>query len=275
MSSPYLLDNAAPQTQDRFASLQALFDPVTVRHLEAIGVGPGWRCLEVGAGNGSIADWLAVRAGPTGHVLATDLDPQRITATDPSTVEARQHDITRDPLPDSAFDLVHARLVLIHLPDRQVALASMVAALKPGGHLLLEDFDTTGHALCAHALEDDTLLDTVSRAFSTLLAARGGDTGYGRRLPHLLRQAGLSEVRADGYVAIGSGGSPISDLNQANIQQTRDQLIDAGLLTHQQIEQFYRRLADPRLTLMMPLLVSATGRRPVTRSTPPAPATGS
>jgi SAM-dependent methyltransferase len=270
MSSPYLLDNAAPQTPDRFTSLQALYDPVTERHLEDIGVRPGWRCLEIGAGSGSIARWLAGRAGPTGHVLATDLDPQQITtdaatgpAYNPAAIEVRKHDIICDPLPAAAFDLIHARLVLIHLPERDAVLDRMVAALKPGGHLLLEDFDATGRALCAHdPHDDDTLLNTVSRAFGTLLEAGGGDAAYGRRLPYLLRRAGLSDVHADGHVAIGAGGSPIADLNLANIRQTRDRLVGAGLLDDRQIDQFCHRIIDPNLTLMMPIMVSATGRRP-------------
>jgi predicted O-methyltransferase YrrM len=265
MSSPYQLDNSAPHTADRFASLQTLFDPVTVRHLEAIDVQAGWRCLEVGAGSGSIARWLAARTGPTGHVLATDLDPHLITigsANGQATIEVRRHDITSDPLPASTFDLIHARLVLMHLSDRQAVLTHMVTALKPGGHLLIEDFDTTGHAFCGHDPHDDALLTTVARAFSALLTARGADTTYSRHLPHLLRQAGLSDVRADGHVAIGIGGSPIADLNRANIQQTRDQLVEAGLVTGGQIDQFLRRITDPQVTLIMPNMISATGRRP-------------
>jgi hypothetical protein len=151
----------------------------------------------------------------------------------------------------------------IHLPQRQAALAGMVAALKPGGHLLVEDFDATGRPLCPHAKNpDDILLNTVSSAFLALLATRGADLGYGGRLPHLLRTAGLTDVRAEGHVSIGSGASAIGDLYRANIEQTRDQLTGADLLTDQQIEQFYRRLADPRPTLMLHLLVSATGKRP-------------
>ena len=72
----YVLDNADEQTSARFAALPRLYDPGTIRHLEQLGVGPGWRCLEVGGGGGSIAAWLSDRVGPTGHVLATDLDPR-------------------------------------------------------------------------------------------------------------------------------------------------------------------------------------------------------
>ena len=75
--SSYIFDNAAEEpTTQRFASLEALYDPRTIRFLEATGVGPGWRCLEVGGGSGSIAAWLADRVGGAGHVLVTDIDPR-------------------------------------------------------------------------------------------------------------------------------------------------------------------------------------------------------
>jgi len=53
----YLLDKVAAETQGRFAGLQACFDPTTFRHLTALGISPGWRCWELGAGSGSVSRW--------------------------------------------------------------------------------------------------------------------------------------------------------------------------------------------------------------------------
>ena len=121
----------------RFSALEFIFDKGTFRHLEDRGVGPGWNCLEVGGGGGSVGAWLATRVNPGGHVLVTDIDPRFLESLSASNVVVRRHDISRDPLPESAFDLVHARLVLIHLPDRNRVLVRMAAALKPGGWLVL------------------------------------------------------------------------------------------------------------------------------------------
>jgi ubiquinone/menaquinone biosynthesis C-methylase UbiE len=144
--SSYIFENAAPQAGQRFTSLETLYDPWTIRHLEATGIGPGWQCWEVGAGGGSIAAWLGERCGPTGHVLVTDIDPRFLVESaslDQPTIEIQRHDIVADPLPAQTFDLIHARLVLFHLPAREQALQRMMTALKPGGWLVLDEFDRT------------------------------------------------------------------------------------------------------------------------------------
>src|SRR6266516_3180461 len=114
-----------------------MLDPITTGRLTSTGVGPGWRCLEVGAGGGSVAGWLAARVGggvgPPGHVLATDINPAQLRPG--PGLEVARHDIVRDPLPDAAYDLVHARLVLQHLPERQAVLARLARTLRPGGWL--------------------------------------------------------------------------------------------------------------------------------------------
>jgi ubiquinone/menaquinone biosynthesis C-methylase UbiE len=129
--STYVFDNAGAQAGARFSALGALFDPGTTRHLTALGVAEGWHCLEVGAGAGSIADWLCDRVGAA-DVVATDIDPRFLDAAGRPNLEVRRHDIASDPLSEAAFDLVHARLVLVHLPERENALLRIVRALKPG-----------------------------------------------------------------------------------------------------------------------------------------------
>jgi predicted O-methyltransferase YrrM len=70
---------AAAQARDalvRLRLMEAECDPPTFRYLDAIGVGAGWRCLEVGAGAGSVVRWLSGRVGPRGRVVAVDIDPR-------------------------------------------------------------------------------------------------------------------------------------------------------------------------------------------------------
>ena len=106
-----------------------------------LGVGQESRCLEVGGGRGSVAAWLCEQVGPTGKVLATDIDTRFLEQLRQRNFEAQAHDITIDSLPDGQFDLVHARWLLHHLPRPELAIRRMVSALRPGGWLLLEEVD--------------------------------------------------------------------------------------------------------------------------------------
>src|SRR5262249_46808189 len=128
----YTLDNAWKHARERLALLEALTDPGTIRHLELIGVAPGWRCWETGGGGGSVAAWLCERVGPAGHVIATDLDTRFLAALRHDNLDVRRHDIVAKPPPEGAFDLVHARALLVHLTQREAVLDRMVAALRPG-----------------------------------------------------------------------------------------------------------------------------------------------
>ena len=118
------------------------------------GIARGWRCWEVGAGGPSVPRGLAARVGPEGRVLATDIELAWAGAAAGAPIEVRRHDVARDAPPDELFDLVHARLVLVHLPERERALRSMIGALRPGGWLLVEDADP--------ALQPLSVLDPVS-----------------------------------------------------------------------------------------------------------------
>src|SRR5258708_15191983 len=104
--SNYIFENAAPQASQRFASLETLYDPWTIRHLETTSIGPGWQCWEVGAGGGSIATALGERCGTTGHVLDTDIDPRffvESAALGPPPIEIQRHDLRRQPTPPQSF----------------------------------------------------------------------------------------------------------------------------------------------------------------------------
>jgi 2-polyprenyl-3-methyl-5-hydroxy-6-metoxy-1,4-benzoquinol methylase len=138
---PYLFDHAAKAERERLAAIEAAANPLTIEYLGQIGVGPGWHCLEVGAGAGSIAEWLCHRVGPNGQVVATDLQTRFLERIEAPNLVVRRHDITVDELERETFDLVSSRKVLEHLAVPSAALGRMVAALRPGGWLLAEDSD--------------------------------------------------------------------------------------------------------------------------------------
>jgi ubiquinone/menaquinone biosynthesis C-methylase UbiE len=266
--STYVFDNAAPQAGQRFASLETIYDPWTIRHLEAIGIGPGWQCWEVGAGGGSIARWLAERCGPTGHVLVTDIDPRYLVeraAPDRAPLEIRRHDIGHDPLPAQSFALIHARLVLIHVSAREQALERMVTALSPGGWLVVEELDETLFDLTYPTTNAvaAALFEKMRAAQRRLIAARSGEVAlaWGRSLYQRLRAHGLVEVGMEGYVALREGRSPGAHLMRANFEQIREEAISAGFFTNEDLAQILTLLDDPDFAVSAPPMFSAWGRR--------------
>jgi SAM-dependent methyltransferase len=260
--SRYLLDNRKAEAGDRFEALAAVFDPMTVGHFDRLGVGPGWRCLEVGAGGGSIVRHLSERVGPAGRVLATDIEPRFL---DPlaglGNVDVCRHDVVVDPLPESEFDLVHARLVLVHVPERITAIHRLVQSLRPGGWLLIEDADgpISLQTTLDPKTEDEHLANRMRCGLMDLLAERGVDPMFARSLPRLFLAEGLEDVAGDGYVAFSD---TVRVLERANILQLREEFVAAGIATESEIERFLAWLDEPRPWLAAPFILSAWGCRP-------------
>jgi SAM-dependent methyltransferase len=260
VDSTYVLDNARKEAAARFAALSAALDPGTVRHLQQCGVGPGWHCLEVGGGGGSIAAWLADRVGLAGRVLVTDIDPRYLEFLKLPNLEVQRHDIVTDPLPEASFDLVHARLVLLHLPEREKVLARLVAALKPGGWLVDEEFDSFTLSPDP-SMSPGEVLSRTHDAMRRVMDDHGVDRGFGRRLFGLLRAHGLASVGAEGRTFMWSAESPGPSLMRANYEQLRSAMIDAGYITTEEFDQDIARLDDPSFMMPSPLLWAAWGRR--------------
>jgi SAM-dependent methyltransferase len=257
----YLLENRAQQAVGRFAALSALFDAATARHLDALGIGPGARCWEVGAGGPSVPALLADRVGPRGQVVATDLDVGWMSSAPPG-VEVRRADVAADEPPGTGFDLVHARLVLVHVPGRDRALRRMAGALRPGGWLLVEDFDVRLQPLACPdpRREEEHRANRVRAGFVDLLGERGADLRFGRTLPRRLREGGLAEVAADAAFPVASPAA--AALETANVEQVGEQLVARGRATAAEVDAHLRELAAGRLDVVTPPLVSAWGRRP-------------
>jgi ubiquinone/menaquinone biosynthesis C-methylase UbiE len=257
----YVFANSGKEAQTRFAALSTIYDRRTIRHLEDLEVASSWHCLEIGGGGGTIATWLADRVGPTGHVLTTDLDTRFLERLKSPNLEVRRHKIDTDPLPESAFDLIHTRLVLMHVPERDAALAQIISSLKPGGWLLVEEYDSCSMPPDPVANPNETILET-HLAMSRLLEDNGVNRRYGRLLSGLLRARGLSSVAAEAQLFLWQGGSAGIALMRANFEQLRETMIEGNYFTRQEFDRDLARLDDPDVLMPSSILWSAWGRRP-------------
>ncbi|HVS29400.1 MAG TPA: methyltransferase [Solirubrobacteraceae bacterium] len=252
----YAYDQDWPEERRRVASMAALWDGGSQAVLERLGVGEGWRCLEVGAGGGSLASWLADCVGSSGHVLATDINTDFMEGLERDNLEILRHDILSDDLPAKAFDLIHARLVAEHLGTQ--AIDRMVPALAPGGILVLEDYDFDASV----ADPPDAINERVRAAVLGFMSSAGFDPHFGRRLLRLLESAGLEDIGADGQVQVYRGGSSGVEFFRLSVAALADTLVERGAVERAEVEHALAGLADPANVILSPAMISAWGRAP-------------
>jgi ubiquinone/menaquinone biosynthesis C-methylase UbiE len=261
-TKPYPFDNRHEHALDQHRGLSAQLDGFTTARISQLLDLRGKRCLEVGAGAGSIALWLAEQVGPEGSVLATDLYPQHIPGHDRLTV--LRHDLVNEPAPPGEFDLIHARLVLNHLPERREILHRLVGALAPGGIILDEDWDATRTDIVVSAptQESAELYRLYQETIGPkILATAGTDRGWARKVHALFLDEGLVNVDTHVNARNWTGGSDSAKLNISGLYQLRAQFLQHGI-TEAQLDELRELFEDPRLVVNGHLLFSTSGQRP-------------
>ncbi len=260
----YVFDNAWPLARARLMALADVHDPGTIQQLAARGVQDGWACLEVGAGLGTITRWLSQRVGPSGRVLATDIDTRFLDALGLDNVEVRCHDILTSPLPTAQFDLACARLVLEHVSDPDWALQRIAEALKPGGWLVVEDVETL--SVAPGTGEPYDRVSATMAAMRDVASAAGVKLRLGPSLARRLRTCGLDRVDCEGRLRMCRGNSPSARLARLNFEQLREPLLASRQLTIEQFDEDVARLDDDEYEWRSAILWTAWGQRPVEHS---------
>ncbi len=257
----YQFDHQWREERARLAALEATFDPWSIRTIRATDPSPGWRCLEIGGGGGSMAAWLCELVGPQGEVVATDLETKFLESVEAENLEVRKHDIVSDPLEEEAFDLIHIRAVLAHLPQRDDIVRRLISALRPGGWLIpvVADFST----VCAvDASEEDAAF--FDSAFASVLEAAkitGFDPVYGRRIGSVLRGHDLQDVCVEGIVFEWDADHPLAALYQMTFLRLRDLVVGNGTLSDEEFERLQNIMRSPAFHGLSNTLYLGRGRK--------------
>jgi SAM-dependent methyltransferase len=256
----YVLAGVDPATEaGRLALLERRFDSGTIHRLGGLGIRSGWRCLEVGAGHGSIARWLSRKVAPDGAVLAADIDTRFLTGL-PDNVDVRELDI-RDLELEPDFDLVHCRALLMHLPDPADALARIAAALRPGGVLLAEEGDFGLLHFGGHP-NSAVQNDAHQQILNAMREARIMDGYFGRKLPEMLLAQGLELEFAEIDTATARWGEPEYEWVRTTMLEVTAKLLAAGVIdpaTRGPVQEFFSTSSTIVTSVS---LVAAGGRKP-------------
>ncbi|RJQ75687.1 methyltransferase domain-containing protein [Pseudonocardiaceae bacterium YIM PH 21723] len=249
-----LLEHSIPLEQRRLRALQDFADPITRQVLLERGLRPGRRCLEIGAGAGSIARFLAEHSAPC-ETVATDLDVSLLPA-DPPNLTALSHDVTRDEFPDNSFDLIHSRAVLEHLPNPADTIGKLVRWAAPGGWVCADG--VVLHGACAPG----TPFDRCMRAVMVLLVdTMRVNLDLPLRLPRMFTAAGLRDVGVRLTAGFSGRGGNADEVLRLSLQQVAPAMVEQGLLDQRDLDAGLAQL-DGDFTDLSLTMVSVWGRKP-------------
>ncbi len=243
--------------------------PQTAELLARIGLSPGQSALDLGCGPSGILEPLSVAVSPGGRVVGLDADPahtamarQYVSEHGLANVEVVTADARHTGLPPDTFDLVHARTVLVTIPEPQEVLAEMVRLARPGGWVASQEPDLEG-AFCYPPLP---AWDRLREIFYAGFSRSGADLQIGRRLTELYRQAGLEEIEVVVHAPVYPPGHSRRTILPDLVRSLRPMILELGLSDEPELAELDRavreHLADPRTVSLAHLLVVAWGRKP-------------
>lgn len=269
--SAYALDNHHRAAVEHHRALAELLDPGTRRRILDL---PGWprvrRCLEIGAGAGSMSRWLARNLPAGGRVVACDLKPELLGEDAPANLAPVAHDLTSDvPLADVLgrdYDLILSRMTLQHLPCRRRLLQELAGLLTTGGVLLIEEWATLrapgeDAIVCAPSEAAAELFRRCQAAIGAAFEAAGADRGWARAVHAHLLEEGLVNVRTEYGAAYWTGGDPGLRLMATSAAQLRARLLAAGL-DRSDLDRLAELVQDPALVVRGHPLYSSSGEKP-------------
>ncbi len=235
-----------------------------MRQLERLGVGPGWRCAELGAGAGSIARWLSDRVGPDGSVTAVDRDTSLLAELGTrDNVTVVTGDLGTVDLGSSCLDLVHSRSVLMHVEDPDQVVTRVVPALRPGGVVLFEEADGVP---AEHAARRGDL----PAAFLAVMVPLATGWTWARGLAARLEALGLVDVHDDVREDLLRGATPGAAFWQETIRAIRPLVTDASRMgalgrpavDEDAVDTMLELLDDPGFAAPFAARHRVSGRRP-------------
>ena len=253
----YVWQHELKGERDRLRLMSDLLDPSSRFHLQQMGVAAGWRCLEIGAGNGSLSQWLAQRVGPAGHVLATDIRPDLMDGIAGGNLEVRKFDVVHDEPHDAPYDLVAIRALLHHLPERRAVVSRMARWLKPGGWLFVQEPDFYPTWTVEPPSQNQFWQQFIRWADGHQI-----DYYVGRKIPAWVQTEDLRDISSEGHAILYNGGSGFAQWWDDGIREIADKLKSEGGVSPATLDEFFKLCTDPSYWTTTIAFTATTARRP-------------
>ena len=242
----YLLGHSKPeqrrlrmQAEELRQESNSLFD--------RIGLRSGGRAIDIGCGPQGVLDLLSERVGSTGLVVGIERDDKSVAAARQfaagralKNVKVLQGDAAAVGLPGDIFDLVHARLVLVNVPNPEAVVAEMVRLACPGGMVASHEADYLPH-LCDPPLRAWDRLFQIYRDYSS---ANGIDLFIGRRTHRLFREAGLVNIEVNPVIHVYPQGHNRRTIFWDFLQNVRDSIVEQGLIADSEFSELLAELKE-------------------------------
>jgi SAM-dependent methyltransferase len=257
---------------DESARLQRQSDelrPEGAALLERLALLPGQSAIDLGCGPRGIIDLLSAAVSPGGRVVGLDANPEHVAMADDyarqsglANVEVVAADARHTGLPSDSFDLVHARTLLVTIPEPAAVVREMVRLAKPGGWVASQEPDVE-HRLCYPPLP---AWDRLGEIFQASFGRAGADLFIGRRLTELFRAAGLAEIGVTAHASAYPAGHSRRTILPDLARSLHATILELGLANERELSDLDRavreHLADPRTVAIGHLLFVAWGRKP-------------
>jgi SAM-dependent methyltransferase len=254
--------------QQRLLQQIELYVPEALWLLDRLKIKPASRAIDLGCGPLGILDLLSERVGPRGEVVGVewesrfvDMAKGLLAERNLDNVRMRVGDATATGLADNSFQLVHERLLLIVVSEPKKVISEMVRLAAPQGVVAVEDVDIASWT-CEPLHPAWTRLFA---AFEAVYTRNGKDLRVGRRLPGMLRAAGLDNIGCKAHARLNGPGDFHQQQLPIFVKLFRQQIIDHGLIAENELDsllqQLETHLADPATLVVSPLLFQAWGHK--------------
>ena len=224
------------QGKTRLNTLSDVLYPYTSALLKSCGLREGHTMLDLGCGGGNVAMLAASIVDDSGGVTAVDFDQHIVHL---ARLDAQQNDIDNVVFQTASayeinfsneFDMAYARFLLSHLQEPANALARMVQGVKPGGKVVVEDVQFSGH----FSFPACTAFDTYVRYYGEAARNNRQNAEIGTELVGLFRDAGLRHVGFDVIQpSFSSGGGKW--MGWLTLDRIKDTLITQGISSPEDI----------------------------------------